>query len=222
MIRFIRNIFSKKGELVAERNLDNPEQKISQEPDYPLSFGYKICWLVLKSDSPEEVIQKIGGKNVCVVNWESGFDCIYKWNRLDKVFVTPSLNGYVLVLNVEDLFEYEDKLEKLVGEFEEVQYFCSHRGVGVYGWAKYSYGKMVRRYHFCPEDDGYWDDGELTEAEKELGITDLVNGDTEDWDMCTLADEEMVMEIARLWGVDPDLEQYEWEKSVGWLMEMEY
>ena len=228
MKRFLQRFFRRKeitedGGCSEVSQLKISQLKISQEPDTPLSFGYKICWLVVKSDSPEEVVEKIGGKNVCVANWESGFRWIYESNDFEKVFVTPCLEGYVLVLNVEDLMEHEEFLEMVAGKFEEVQYFASHRTVDLYGWAKYFRGKMVRRYYCClGNGDMYWDDGQLTEEEKELGLTNLPNEVMEDWDECTFADEEMVMEIARRWGVDTELGKFKGEKSTGFLCEIEY
>ena len=206
-----------------KKYLGASEVEISQEPDTPRSFGYKCSWLVVKSDSPEDVVEKIGGKNVCVANWESGFRCVYKSYNYEKAFVTPCLDGYVLVLNVDDLTGREVFLEKIAGEFEEVQYFVCHRTVDLYGWAKYSHGKLVRRYYDCSEDeDVYWDDGQLTVEEKELGLTNLPSGKKEDWDEYTYADEEIVRKIAKRWGVDPELGKFKGEKSTGFLCEINH
>ena len=44
------------------------------EPDYPVPFGYKCNWLCVRSDSPTDVIQKLGLKNFEPSNWDKGIE----------------------------------------------------------------------------------------------------------------------------------------------------
>lgn len=66
-------------------------------PDKPVPFGYKNSWLCVKAGSPEEVIEKIGLKNPRVSTWKDG---VYG----SGVFVSPVLDGYVLVVGWEGIY----------------------------------------------------------------------------------------------------------------------
>ena len=66
------------------------------DPDSPVPFGYKCNWLCVKSDKPMDVIEKLGLKNAEPSNWDKGIEMAYNGYR----FVSPALDGYVLVVNI--------------------------------------------------------------------------------------------------------------------------
>ncbi|WP_298311332.1 hypothetical protein [uncultured Aquimarina sp.] len=55
--------------------------------DEPIGFGYKICWIAVKTDKKEELAEILKLKNTQPANWESGME-----NAYDKgVFITPQI-----------------------------------------------------------------------------------------------------------------------------------
>lgn len=116
------------------------KKKPSQEPDTPLAFAMKISWLVVKAADSRVVMKKLHCKDIEVSNWQNAFTCVYETDR-ERIFVTPCLDGYVMVQNYDLPLENKEVLQKLAMDFEEVQYFATHRGVGLSCWARYQNGK---------------------------------------------------------------------------------
>lgn len=190
---------------------------ISREPDAPIPFGYKTSWLAIKADNPESVMDKLGCKDRRVSSWESGFAEMFKSGQ---VFVTPCFDGYVLVLNYDEPVNNMDmsRLQEFAAQFEEVQYFASYRVVDLCCWVKFAGGQLVRSYYYVGDgDEVYWNEGELTAEEKDLGLTSLPYADMDDWDNVTFPDEEHVVRIAGKWGADPLMGKYRDTKSTGYL-----
>lgn len=188
---------------------------ILREADTPIPFGYKISWLAIKADNPENVMDKLGCTDRKVSNWKSAFEVMY---NSGQVFVTPCLDGYVLILNYDKPVNDIDmkRLQELAAQFEEVQYFASHRVVDLCCWAKFAGGELVRSFYYA-DGETYWNEGELTTEEKDLDLTCLPDTDMEDWDNVTFPDEEHVIQIAEKWGVDPLMSKYQNTKSTGYL-----
>lgn len=187
-------------------------------PDSPIPFGYKTSWLCVRAQDPQEVAGILGLKNPQIANWESG----YKALGQGKVFVSPAISGYVLVIGYErndigDLLEEPLELARLGKLFPQVQYYASHRVVDYATWAKLEDGKMIRAYGWCGDQgEVLRNEGTVTPEEQQIGmgnpLTDPLG--TEDWDAFDVPDEETVIELAALWGIDP-LFRGEYPKSVG-------
>ena len=77
-----------------EETISRPET--GNDPDFPVPFGYKCNWLCVKANSPLDVIEKLGLKNAEPSNWDKGIEMAYNGYR----FVSPVLDGYVLVVNI--------------------------------------------------------------------------------------------------------------------------
>lgn len=203
-------------------NLFKKEKKdiISTVPDTPISFGMKNSWLVLKADDPSEVMDKLGCSDRKVCNWQSAFNWMDdNWMiKPQQVFVTPSYEGYVLVLNCDELLENKAKLDQIATMFEEVQYYATHRVVELCCFAKYLNGQLIRSYYYVGDSgEVYWNEGAITNEEKELGLTNLPYEGLEDYDNVTYPSEYEVDELAAKWGVDPFLDKYQDTKSTGYL-----
>lgn len=176
------------------------ETGINDIPDTPLPFGYKSTWLCVKSNSAEEVIEKLELKNAVKCNWKSGFESLN-----EGIFVSPVLDGWVLVIGWGDdiITEDPERLDSVGKMFPEVQYFSSHRVADYYAWVKYVGGVKIRSYCYCGgEGEVYENVGELTPEEEELGLTNLIPDSESDWDQYDFADEEHVVAVAAAWGVD--------------------
>lgn len=188
------------------------------KPDEPVSFGYKIAWLAVHTDSPEKVARVIGLNNSHPVNWSTGISAAYE----DKVFITPQLGSWVLVVST-DLPDSGDAyhrdrltpwLKSIASRFSEVQYFGTHRVVGYQAWARFVEGALVRKYAFIG-DQGLvqWNEGQLTAEEKSLGLVPSNDPEAED---AFFPDEEDVTRLAGAWSIDPTtLGDTHWPDGIG-------
>lgn len=195
---------------------NNNLNKREIEPDYPVAFGYKCNWLCVKANSSEEVIEKLGLKDAEPSNWDMGMEMAYNGYR----FVSPVLDGYVLVVNIgndilTDSTELPDDMAK---KFPEIQYYSTNRITDHHVWIKYADGKMVRGYGFCG-DKGIvlLNKGDVTPEEKNLGFNNLLPHHEKNWEDYTLPDEEYVLEIAAAWGIDPSFAKKDYPKSRGYI-----
>lgn len=205
----------------------NAAQTGIETPDTPISFGMKISWFAIKADSPEIVMDRLGCTKRKVSNWKNAFDNMFKTGQ---VFVTPSFDGWVLVLNYDNPANYNDMdcLKRIAARFEEMQYYVSSRISDLYCWVKFCDGRLVRGYYYLGErGEALWNEGELTAQEQELGLTMLPKSDIgedwddEAWDNITFPDEDSVLGIAAAWSTDPLLKKYKDTKSTGFLCSME-
>lgn len=180
-------------------------------PDKPVPFGYKTSWFCIGSNSPEKVIEALGLNDPVPSGWESGLNA--------GIFVSPVLDGYVLVINYGDdiITENMEELDRIGKCFPEVQYFSSHRVVEYAAWVKYLNGDMVRGYCWCGSDgEIFLNEGEISEEETELGLDNLLQSTDDDWDSAEFADEENVLEIAAAWGIDTSFSKKQYPLSTGW------
>ena len=192
-----------------ERALEREQLVLDDTPDGPVPFGYKTSWAAVKCGSPDEVINalQLSGRRA---GWTTGLAAAM---RGQGSFVSPCLDGYVLVVGQE--------LRQVPPEaLAEVQQFASHRGSDYYSWALYRAGRKLRE---CEDWDGVTsvDDGPLTPEEQALGFDALPRKyegleSAERSDM-RLPDEEDVLNIAAAWGIDPRFENQTYPPSVGWL-----
>ena len=189
-----------------ERTLEQERLVLDDTPDGPVPFGYKTSWAAVKCGSPDEVINalQLSGRRA---DWTTGLAAAM---RGQGVFVSPCLDGYVLVVGQE--------LRQVPPEaFAEVQQFASHRVSDYYFWALYRNGRKLREFEYW---DGVTsvDDGPLTPEEQTLGFDAFPrkHEGAERSDM-RLPDEEDVLNIAAAWGIDPRFENQTYPPSVGWL-----
>lgn len=186
------------------------------EPDLPVPFGYKCNWLCIKSDSPMDVILKLGLKNYEPSNWDKGIEMAYNGFR----FVSPALNGYVLVVNygMDLLTLAPELLDESAKKFPELQYFTTHRVSEYHAWVKYVSGEMVRGYGWCGCDgEVLMNRGELTPEETHLGFTDLITSSADDPEKVQLPTEDHVLEIAAAWGIDTGFSGNDYPKGLGYI-----
>lgn len=185
-----------------------PIEGVSAVPDAPVSFGYKITWIAVKTADMKKIAEVIGLKNVQECNWESGL----AYAQYKSVFVSPAVGEWTLVVGH---FEYgkveyatEKKLLlKLSAEFGEAQYFGSHRVSDYYCWMKAENGKIARLYGTM-NDGSTMAEGNPTEFEQKLNLFDPNCADAKhDWywerEDLTSQDEDLVLELAESWSVNP-------------------
>jgi len=164
----------------------------SAEPDHPLAFGYKVGWFAVATEDAALVARVLGLVGVQVANWQTGLKMAVKIDpfsrNLDrKVFLTPPLNGWVLVVggalpyptelsDTDANFNaitnrFDNLMLRLSSHFPEVQYSASHRVSDFVTWTR----RTERLYRSFTYADGwvYLNRGSQTKEERALGMPGL-------------------------------------------------
>ncbi len=196
-------------------------------PDMPRPFVDFNGWLCIKSATPQEVIKVLGLTNDCEANWESGLKAANN-AFMEKVFVSPLINGYVLVIGYipfgvkNSVKEELDTLKKFADKFDEMSCFATQSTVDIHVWAKYTGGKLKRGYGWLGESgEVYLNEGNLTPEEFKLGYNKLITDPECDWDKVIIPDMEHVFAMAKEWGIAPDLSDVNnAEKGTGFVCDL--
>ena len=165
-------------------------------------FGRKTAWLAVRSDDPEAVARALGLEDRRAEDWSRALDEVEQGGSRASVFVTPAVDGWTLVvlgavLADGDVFD----LKTISRAFGEAQKFASHRVSDYYEWQRWVDGKPVRRYAWIGDvGEIPFDDGEPASAETGLLRKAELDSDSDDK---RLADEDVVLSVAREWSVDP-------------------
>jgi hypothetical protein len=197
----------------------------SQTPDAPRAFGYKTLWFAVKTSDPASVIDALAFGEATPANWETGLAAAYAHGgpKIPEAwaFVSPPIDGWVLAMSVQFPYPVAGDAHKGIGEkfdvifsrlmkqFDDVQFFGSHRVVGFVTWARARNGEPVRIFGFT-DGEVLANDGAQTAEEAQLGLTDLSGLSLADacdkiFDTETFPDEGEVVELAGLWSIDPSL-----------------
>ena len=182
-------------------------------PDAPIPFGYKNAWLVFPGATPKQVLQALSVRSSAPANWSAGMQAA---GGNDQVFVTPQIDGAVLVVGLWGLLDEQRRLEQIAAHFREVQYFAAHRVTEYHGWARFLGGRPVRRYCYVGQMDRVLvDDGDMTPEEYRLGFQRFPrkNGPR----VVDAPTEEDVLQLAAAWGVDPSFPGHHADRSNGYL-----
>ncbi len=197
-------------------------------PDMPREFLNATGWLCIKNASPQQVIKVLDLKNDQRANWESGLKAVDK-GFMEKVFVSPLIDGHVLVIGYipfgvkKTVKEELAVLDKIADNFEEMSCFATQDTVDIHVWAKYVSGKLKRGYGWLGESGVvYLNEGNVTPEEYKLGFTNLITDPTnEDWDKVEIPDAEDVHAMAKVWGIAPDLSNVDKsEADTGYVCEL--
>lgn len=185
-----------------------------EEPDVPQPFGYKSGWLCVRSNDPVQVMSRLGCKHQERATWKLGLE---KAGREQMVFVSPCLDGFILVIGLLGL--EKEQLDCFASGFEELQYFGSHRVVDYCGWARYQAGHLVRGYAYLGErGEVLWDEGPLTAEEVALGAEEFPRAGKEiDWEYAGFPTEETVLDLAAAWGVNVRFTRRQYLPAYGFL-----
>ena len=193
----------------------NSKIELVGEPDYPCQFGYRTAWYVVKDESPLSVIDKLNLNISVRSNWENGIKSVYE---NDYIFVSPNLDGYILVIGIIRATEDNNIVKGHAMLFDELQYFASHDTVSFYAWARFQNHHLIHAYNYSGErGEVCWNEGNLTVEELQLGFDKFPITDDDSFDDADSPDEESVLSIAKLWGIDPKFANDNYEKSTGYL-----
>lgn len=177
-------------------------------PNMPVGFGRKCMWLAVRGTDLQAVVVELALTECRPASWSEGVAAGYDGTK-STVFVTPPLDGWVLVMGTREPSPDPGLLERLSIRFGEVQHFATHRGASAGGWSRAIGGNVQRRVEF---GDGVLivAKGPLSEIEQELGLREgtqvedrSASDDSEASDEQLFLDEEEVLRVAGAWSLDP-------------------
>jgi hypothetical protein len=145
-------------------------------------------------------------RTVLPANWEGGLAAA----RDSGVFVTPPVDGWVLVTGV-DLWRRRDVgsevlplLQELSQTFSTACWFATHTGDEQHGWALCRRGRLVRAYAFAGEAGEVLSVGDSTTDERQLGCFVADPRDRSDDPIKWWPERSVVHALALRWSRDPD------------------
>ena len=183
------------------------------EPDHPVAFGSSSAWLAIRTEDSQAVVKALGLQK----GWESNWDVGIKATARGWVFVTPAIDGWVLVtspslpriVSKNEPDTLSPLVKTLSKEFEEVQYFGTHQFGEYVGWLRASNGEIVRRYAYSENCAKSSVTRQRTAEETRL---ELIFNDMR------FPDETDATDLAGVWSIDPSkLDKLDLAVSVGWL-----
>ena len=161
------------------------------------------------------------GRSACDTSprrlWPAAYKKAYEWDpsaKLNPVFVTSPVRGWVLCVG-QTLFAFADARPPLFGDLVarlsaelrcDVQFFCTHRIVEAYGWARALEGKLVRAYLYVGESgETVVNYGMPTPDELHLGFALFSPGaaDQPNGGQISYPTEEDVLRLAGRWSLNP-------------------
>lgn len=193
------------------------EPKLDPEPDAPESFGHKMIWLAIPEQPLPAIINALGLRDVKQANWKSGLGSVYgSGARYRRVFVTPPINGWVLVAGAlpEPGDDFNDDeampfLKEVAAKFPEIQYFGTHKVVQWHAWARFRDGQLQRAYSWVGDQClKSWDVGPRTPEEHQdyFDPEDPESVRDDYWRRPDLhfPQEEDVLQVAAGWSINPE------------------
>ncbi len=164
-------------------------------------------WLVVKSRNSEDVARSIGLLDLQTCSSASGLSEADP----DQIFVSPSVNGWVVVFgeglpdpdtDIDECFKFLVNMSDRLGH---LQYFHGNQALGHHAWVKLIERQVVRAYAWVGETA--WNQGSITIAEKKSGMRafDYFEEDSDsyiNWETVRRNVEQLPL-LASIWSIDP-------------------
>jgi hypothetical protein len=198
--------------IVGQKDSNDLKLSIGPYTAEPFIFGYKSLWIAVRSDSPALVANKLA--DLEKENYKTKKHIFFKYDN-SEVYVSNVYKGWTFILaDLRDMPSGEDLrfipdlkalLNNLSTSFGEAQYFGSHRVVDYSCWVKSTNGKIDRFFSFVGGGDGYvLVEGEPSAIEtKHNLLKTTINLTDADYEKFKSPDEEILMDIAGNWSIDP-------------------
>jgi hypothetical protein len=170
------------------------------------NFEQPARWLAIKAVKPSVVQAALHLHRPTPCSWEQGL----AEAREDKLFISPSIGGWVLVVGsglpepTEDADRCFHFLTALSRKLGHVQCFSVSRVVHHHCWALLERGHVFRAYAWAGET--LWNQGPVTAAEKELDMLCLEYASEQSpfaLREALCANCEKVNQLAARWSIDP-------------------
>jgi hypothetical protein len=222
LLKKIKNIGFFSHDTVVRQMRDHPPPPIlSDIPDTPESFGYKVAWLAIKIDYIDNVVaafESLNFSNQQVANWRTGIEAAYYYNKNIKhnhLFISPPLDGWVFVVGAafdnfwcnSDPLEYEKSMKKFMHFVQTLKqhhilnfyYFSSYRVSSCYCWAIIE-DSNVKRIYVELDGNKPYEQGKVTSEEWALGYRPY--SDREAYEAYEVDEVDEVDEAAAFWFSD--------------------
>jgi hypothetical protein len=169
-------------------------------------FDQPNRWLAVKASQSSVVQAALNLHRPTPCSWEEGL----AEAREDKVFISPPISGWVLVVGpglpepAEDVDACYRFLTGLSRKLGHLQFFSVSRVLNYHCWALLERGQVFRAYAWAGET--VWNQGPVTAAEKELQMLCLSYcGEETPFALreALAANSEKVNLLAARWSVDP-------------------
>ncbi len=169
-------------------------------------FEQPSRWLAVKAAKSAVVQAALNLHRPTPCSWEEGL----AEARQDKLFISPPISGWVLVVGpglpepAEDVDVCYRFLADLSRKLGHLQFFSVSRVVNYHCWALLEKGQIYRAYSWAGET--LWNQGPVTAAEKELQMLCLPYGGEQNpfaLREALAANSEKVNQLAARWSVDP-------------------
>jgi hypothetical protein len=163
-------------------------------------------WLAVKAVNPSVVQAALHLHRPTSCSWEQGL----AEAREDKLFISPPISGWVLVVGpgLPEPSEDPDRcyhfLTALSRKLGHIQFFSVSRVVHHHGWALLERGQVFRGYAWA--DETLWNQGPVTAAEKDLDMLCLPYASEQNsfaMREALSANCEKVNLLAARWSIDP-------------------
>lgn len=177
-------------------NVNLPPEPNAGSEDVPVSFGYKISWIAVRTSNGQDVARSIGLKDVKSCSWKQGIDQAY---ARSGTFITPTIEEWTIAVGTHPEVgqaTFLPYMERLSHEFGEAFYFGTHRIVGYQAWGHAKEGRIVRAFGYLGEKGEFLIDvGDRIQEEIERG--------TGIEDIDSAPDDDTVLDLAGNWVLDP-------------------
>ena len=170
------------------------------------SFDQPTRWLAVKASNPAVVQAALKLHHPVTASWEEGL----AEAREDKLFISPSIGGWVLVVGsgLPEAADDSDKcyhfLTALSRKLGHVQFFSVSRFVHYHTWVLLERGHVFRGYAWAGET--LWNQGPLTAAEKDLKLLCLEYASDQSAYSVREAlslNSDKIYQLAARWSIDP-------------------
>jgi hypothetical protein len=171
-----------------------------------MAFEQPSRWLAVKGVKPAVVQAALQLHRPTACSWEQGL----AEAREDKLFISPSISGWVLVVGpglpepAEDADRCFHFLTSLSRKLGHIEYFSVSRVVHHHCWVLLERGQVFRGYAWAGET--LWNQGPVTAAEKDLDMLCLqYASDQSPFALreALSANCEKVNQLAARWSIDP-------------------
>jgi len=172
------------------------------------SAGLPPRWLAIQVNNPRLVQAVLGLHKPVACSWQDGLTLA----QTQKLFITPCLNGWVLVMGshlpdpADDVDQCFHLLQRLSRRLGRVQFFSANPLLKQHAWACAHQGRIERAYAWAGRT--LWNQGCQTPGEAELGMVCYDYGTTSAGLHRVHADPiarntDRVPLLAARWSVDP-------------------
>lgn len=168
------------------------------------SFEALERWLVIRSRNPLAAQTALGLRDPQPCSWSEGLARL----RDHTLFISPPIDGWLLVVgpglpdpndDVDDCYHFIAGLSRELGH---VQFFSANRALNHHAWVRAESGRILRAYAWAGET--LWNQGKVTLAERDLGMTCLAYGEAVDFASSLPAlNTEKIFSLAARWSLDP-------------------